>query len=73
MVQLRRSRHGQSGQGMIEFALILVLVACVVIATMMVMGNTMQNTYWNIVATFDTSGQTPQQISCHQAHYNCGH
>lgn len=73
MVQLRRSRRGQSGQGMIEFALILVLVACVVIATMMVMGNTMQNTYWNIVATFDTSGQTPQQISCHQAHYNCGH
>jgi Flp pilus assembly pilin Flp len=72
MVQLRRSRRGQSGQGMIELSLILVLVACVVIVTMMVMGNTVQNTYWNIVATFDTSGQTPAQISCHHAHYNCG-
>ena len=59
---------------MIEFALILVMVAVVVIVTMMVMGNTVQNTYWNIVASFDTSGQTPEQISCHQAHYNCsGH
>jgi Flp pilus assembly pilin Flp len=59
---------------MIESALILVMVAVVVIVTMMVMGNTVQNTYWNIVASFDTSGQTPEQISCHQAHYNCsGH
>ena len=47
------------------------MVAVVVIVTMMVMGNTVQNTYWNIVGSFDTSGQTPQQISCHQAHYNC--
>jgi Flp pilus assembly pilin Flp len=59
---------------MIELALILVLVAVVVIMTMMVMGNTVQNTFWNVVASFDISGQTPQQISCHQAHYNCsGH
>lgn len=58
---------------MVEFALILVLVATVVIVTMMVMGNTVQNTYWNVVAAFDTSGQTPAQISCHAAHYNCGH
>ena len=62
----------QAGQGMVEFALILVLVAVVVIATMMVMGNTVQNDFWNIIGSFDTSGQTPQQISCHQAHYNCG-
>ena len=58
---------------MIELSLILVLVACVLIVTMMVMGNTVQNTYWNIVASFDTTGSTPQEISCHQAHYNCGH
>jgi pilus assembly protein Flp/PilA len=62
----------QAGQGMVEFALILVLVAVVVIATMMVMGNTVQNNFWNILSSFDTSGQTPQQISCHAAHYNCG-
>lgn len=69
--RLRRRR--QAGQGMVEFALILVLVALVVIGTMMVMGNTVQNTYWNIVASFDTSGKTPQQISCEQGHYNCQH
>ena len=57
---------------MVELALILVLIAVVVIATMMVMGNTVQNEFWNVVATFDGSGQTPQQISCRQAHYNCG-
>jgi Flp pilus assembly pilin Flp len=62
----------QAGQGMVEFALILVLVAVVVIVTMGVMGNTVQNDFWNIIGSFDTSGQTPQQISCHQAHYNCG-
>jgi Flp pilus assembly pilin Flp len=67
-----RRRRDQSGQGMVELALILTLVAVVVIVTMMVMGNTVQNTYWNIVSSFDTTGQTPQQISCHQAHYNCG-
>jgi Flp pilus assembly pilin Flp len=62
----------EKGQGMVELALILTLVAVVVIVTMMVMGNAVQNTYWNIVTSFDTTGQTPQQISCHQAHYNCG-
>jgi len=67
-----RRKNRQNGQGMVEFALILVLVAVVVIATMMVMGNTVQNNFWNIISTFDTSGQTPQQISCHAAHYNCG-
>ena len=54
-----RRRLKQRGQGMIELALILTLVAVVVIVTMMVMGNTVQNTYWDIVTSFDTSGQTP--------------
>jgi len=57
---------------MVEYALILVLLVVVVIVVMTVMGNTIQNNYWNLVASFDTSGQTPQQISCTQAHYNCG-
>jgi len=68
----QRWKIRQAGQGMVEFALILVLIAVVVIATMMVMGNTVQNNFWNIIGSFDTSGSTPQQISCHQAHYNCG-
>ena len=68
----QRWKIRQAGQGMVEFALILVLIAVVVIATMMVMGNTVENNFWNIIGAFDTGGQTPQQISCHQAHYNCG-
>jgi Flp pilus assembly pilin Flp len=72
MILEPRGKKRKAGQGMVEFALILVLVAVVVIATMTVMGNTVQNNFWNIIGSFDTSGQTPQQISCHQAHYNCG-
>lgn len=72
MIPEIRRKNRQTGQGMVEFALILVLVALVVISTMMVMGNTVQNDFWNIIGSFDTSGQTPQQISCHAAHYNCG-
>lgn len=72
MLSYSSRRERKQGQGLVEMALILTLVAVIVIVTMMVMGNTVQNTYWNIVSSFDTSGQTPQQISCHQAHYNCG-
>jgi hypothetical protein len=50
-----------------------VLVACVLVVTMIVLGNTLQNTYWNVVASFDTNGRTPQQISCEQGNYNCQH
>jgi Flp pilus assembly pilin Flp len=68
-----RRRHGQAGQSFVEYAIILVLVACVLVVTMIVLGNTLQNTYWNVVASFDTNGRTPQQISCEQGNYNCQH
>ena len=58
---------------MVEYAIILVLCACVVVVTLIVMGNTLQNTYWNVLASFDTSGRAPHVISCEQAHYNCQH
>ena len=58
---------------MVEYAIILVLYACVVVVTLIVMGNTLQNTYWNVLATFDTTVRAPQVISCKQAHYNCQH
>jgi len=69
---LRKRRSRKAGQGMVEYAMILVLIAVVVIGVVAVMGNTIQNNYWNLIASFDTSGQTPSQISCSQAHYNCG-
>ena len=44
-----RLRH-QSGQGMVEYALILVLVSIVVIVILLTMGNQIVNVFSNIVA-----------------------
>jgi len=68
-----RSTQPRAGQAFIEYAVILVLIACVVVVTLFVLGNTIQNNYWNLVASFDASGRTPQQISCQQGNYNCPH
>jgi len=38
----------QRGQGMVEYALILVLIAVVVIAILMILGNQVQNVFCNI-------------------------
>ena len=42
--------RGQSGQGMVEYALILVLVSIVVIVILLTMGNQIQNVFSNVVA-----------------------
>lgn len=42
--------HGQRGQGMVEYALILVLVSIVVIVILLTMGNQIQNVFSNVVA-----------------------
>ena len=38
----------ERGQGMVEYALILVLIAVIVIAVLMVLGNQIQNAFCNI-------------------------
>lgn len=43
-------RRPQSGQGMVEYALILVLVSIVVIVILLTMGNQIQNVFSNVVA-----------------------
>jgi pilus assembly protein Flp/PilA len=43
-------RARQSGQGMVEYALILVLVSIVVIVILLTMGNQIQNVFSNVVA-----------------------
>jgi Flp pilus assembly pilin Flp len=45
---IKRSRTGRRGQGMVEFALILVLVACVAIITITVTGNQLTLTFQDI-------------------------
>ena len=43
-------RRRQSGQGMVEYALILVLVSIVVIVILLTMGNQINNVFSNVVA-----------------------
>lgn len=38
----------QGGQGMVEYALILVLIAVVVIVVLIILGNQVQNVFCNI-------------------------
>jgi len=42
--------HRQSGQGMVEYALILVLVSIVVIVILLTMGKQVKNVFSNVVA-----------------------
>ena len=44
------TQHGQRGQGMVEYALILVLVSIVVIVILLTMGNQINNVFSNVVA-----------------------
>jgi pilus assembly protein Flp/PilA len=46
----RSSNSYQSGQGMVEYALILVLVSIVVIVILLTMGNQIVNVFSNVVA-----------------------
>ena len=48
-VKLKR----QSGQGMVEYALILVLVSIVVIVILLTMGGQIQNVFSNVVAALN--------------------
>ena len=46
--QVERLIHSERGQGMVEYALILVLIAVVVIVVLIVLGNQVQNVFCNI-------------------------
>jgi pilus assembly protein Flp/PilA len=48
-----RGPQGQQGQGMVEYALILVLVSIVVIVILLTMGNQIANVFSNIVAALN--------------------
>jgi pilus assembly protein Flp/PilA len=44
---------GQEGQGMVEYALILVLVSIVVIVILLTMGGQISNVFSNVVAALN--------------------
>jgi len=41
-------RDRENGQALIEYSLIMVLVVCVILVTLIVLGNQVRNTYCNI-------------------------
>lgn len=49
---LRRVDEAQVGQGLVEYALIIVLVGVVVMAMMIVLGPAIANMYRNVIAQF---------------------
>jgi len=52
-VVIRRPENGQQGQGMVEYALILVLVSIVVIVILLTMGSQIANVFSNIVTALN--------------------
>jgi pilus assembly protein Flp/PilA len=56
-VTARKLAHlitGELGQGMVEYALILVLIAVVVIVVLIILGNQVQNVFCNISGALGT-------------------
>ncbi|HEX9096597.1 MAG TPA: Flp family type IVb pilin [Candidatus Dormibacteraeota bacterium] len=47
-LRLRELLNREEGQGMVEYALILVLIAVVVIVVLIVLGNQVKNVFCNI-------------------------
>ena len=41
-------QDSENGQALIEYSLIMVLVVCVILVTLIVLGNQVKNTYCNI-------------------------
>jgi len=56
MIQWLRDHLGSRGQGMVEFALILVLVACVAIVTITATGNQLSLTFTDIMEAVTNPG-----------------
>ena len=52
----RKGRASQRAQGMVEYALILVLVSIVVIVILLTMGNQIQNVFSNVVVALMDTG-----------------
>jgi pilus assembly protein Flp/PilA len=51
--KIRGLLHKEEGQGMVEYALILVLVSIVVIVILLTMGNQIRNVFSNVIAALN--------------------
>jgi pilus assembly protein Flp/PilA len=52
LVEAFRKFHGEKGQGLVEYALILVLVAAAVVAGLTVFGGTLNNAFSKIASSW---------------------
>jgi pilus assembly protein Flp/PilA len=52
MFAARRKLHREEGQGLVEYALILVLVAVVVVVGLTMFGGALNNTFLNIASSW---------------------
>ncbi len=57
--KLRGLVRSQKGQGMVEYALILVLVSIVVIVILLTMGNQIRNVFSDVVCSLGASCRVP--------------
>ena len=53
LIERAKARKTQAGQGMVEYALILVLVSIVVIVILLTMGGQIANVFSNVVAALN--------------------
>ena len=53
---MENSQRREKGQGLVEYALILVLVSIVVIAILLLLGPTVGNVFSNVIAFFGSAG-----------------
>ena len=52
MFATRRKLHGEEGQGLVEYALIILLIAVVVVGVLGVFGTGVNSLYLTIVASY---------------------
>ena len=62
----KRKKRGQRGQGLVEYSLILVLVAIVVIAALMVLGPIIGNVFSTVNSSLSTvaGGEGDEEVGC---------
>lgn len=57
LIELRYLLAGRKGQGLVEYALILVLIAMIVFAMLMTFGHQLNNTYETINTNVQNAGK----------------
>jgi pilus assembly protein Flp/PilA len=67
MYLLSSKKKGQKGQGLVEYALILVLVAIVVIAALMILGPIIGNVFSKVNSSLSGIGGPPPGEIVHSA------